>query len=87
MPVKQKVVGSIPTRGANLIKIMNNLSQDIQKSTDRRIFLSKINISCTNCGETKQIQLVNFLITPAKWKCRICKFKFEFEPILINKHE
>jgi ribosomal protein L37AE/L43A len=40
----------------------------------------KNNHSCPKCGESWQVQLVDWLVAPAKWKCRICKEKFEFDP-------
>lgn len=33
---------------------------------------------CPSCGN-EQVQIIDWN-KPAQWKCRICKFKFEFEP-------
>jgi len=40
----------------------------------------KNNHSCPKCGESWQIQLVDWMIMPARWKCRTCKTRFEFDP-------
>jgi len=47
---------------------------------NRRINLCKNSPSCPKCKENFQIQLVNWINPgPAKWKCRTCKHKFEYE--------
>jgi transcription elongation factor Elf1 len=33
---------------------------------------------CPKCGDV-QVQLVDWSTTPTKWKCRVCKHKFEIE--------
>ena len=39
--------------------------------------------SCSKCGEPKQFQLIDWLYSDsAKWKCRTCKYKFNYEPKL-----
>ncbi|CAH9016554.1 putative thioredoxin [Vibrio phage 193E37-1] len=36
-------------------------------------------LKCPEC-DTRQVQLVGYIdITPAQWKCRKCKHKFEWE--------
>lgn len=46
----------------------------------RREMLAASRVPCPNCGEFFQIQLREWLSIPAKWKCRICKHKWTFEP-------
>lgn len=36
---------------------------------------------CPACGEEHKIQLVYWLMAPAEWKCRKCKYSFCYEPI------
>jgi ribosomal protein L37AE/L43A len=49
------------------------------KWSDRRMMLGKNQAPCPNCA-TQQVQLTNHFVTPAQWKCRECKTKFEYEP-------
>ena len=49
------------------------------KWSDRRMMLGKKAIPCPHC-RTKQVQLTNHFASPAQWKCRECKTKFEYEP-------
>lgn len=49
----------------------------------RRRFLSKHAIACPKCG-TRQVQLLELFYFP-EWKCRECKFKFVYEPLLLIK--
>lgn len=48
--------------------------------TKRRVFLCDNAPVCPECKDA-QIQLVGYIeCNPAKWKCRICKAMFKFEP-------
>lgn len=39
---------------------------------------------CGKCG-AEQVQLVEWVGLPlAQWKCRVCKHRWEFEPLSIN---
>jgi hypothetical protein len=49
--------------------------------TERRLWLCKNVPVCPACGEKIQIQLVDWSVTPADWKCRACKHKWQFEPV------
>ena len=49
------------------------------KLAERREWLGKNAIHCPQCG-TEQVQLVDHIVKPAQWKCRHCKYKYEFEP-------
>jgi len=49
------------------------------KSADRCDFLCK-NVPTCKCGEKEQIQLVNWICTPAQWRCRLCHKTWEYEP-------
>ncbi len=53
----------------------------IEVSHARLNFLKKNVPACPVCAETQQIQLVEYIIPPAQWKCRICKNKWSEEPI------
>ena len=46
---------------------------------ERKNKLSKLDMICPSCNED-QIQLIAFHKKPAKWRCRICSFVFEYEP-------
>jgi hypothetical protein len=57
----------------------------IGASIERTEFLRKNVPACPSCGGrdvtgTLQIQLVDTFNPPAKWKCRLCKTRFEHEP-------
>ena len=62
------------------MNFMNDIIERALKHTDRRLFLGKQAIVCPDCG-TNQVQLTNHFVTPAEWKCRHCKKRFNFEPI------
>lgn len=55
-------------------KIMSNAL----KLSNRRISLSKKVPKCPSCKD-EQVQLVEYNVSPAQWKCRKCKHKFSFE--------
>lgn len=60
-----------------------DLFQDMIKSSKRRELLGKRmnqqKLCCPECN-TRQVQLVGYISDyPAKWKCRHCKYKFEWE--------
>lgn len=52
---------------------------DLQRLMDRQDFLRRNPPRCPNC-DTDQVQLVTNFTTPAWWRCRRCKFKFDHEP-------
>jgi transposase-like protein len=44
---------------------------------DRHEALSKLQPKCPTCGH-EQVQLLEYTdIAPARWKCRVCKTRFE----------
>lgn len=45
---------------------------------DRRESAAKQHRPCPNCG-TEQVQLTDWTTPLLKWKCRLCKHRFEFE--------
>jgi transposase-like protein len=49
--------------------------------TDRREHLSHHTPYCPRCGD-EQIQLIGYSNVPAEWKCRRCKTKFLYEPLI-----
>ena len=51
----------------------------VHRIVARRIRLCKSPPNCVACGD-RQVQLVEAHRVPAKWKCRMCKKVFEFEP-------
>lgn len=59
---------------------MINFDEYIEKTQIRKKFLRSLKIECPKCAENFQIQLVDFLHSPAIWECRKCKFKWNFEP-------
>ena len=58
---------------------MGKLIQNALKSANRREWLCKHVPTCPVCKE-KQVQLLRWFIDPAVWKCRICKYKWSYEP-------
>ena len=54
----------------------------IKWSSIRLKFLREHMPTCPKCGEKFQIQLVEFINEIAQWKCRNCKYKFDFEPVV-----
>jgi len=53
---------------------------DLEELIARKDFVCSQVPNCPNCQERMQIQVLNYSATPAQWKCRICKHKFEYEP-------
>ncbi len=61
----------------------NTIKASWEVHTNRRIELGKRmnaqKLECPECG-TRQVQLVGYMsIIPAKWRCRYCKHRFEWE--------
>lgn len=54
-------------------------AEEIMKVSDRRFFLCANPPICILC-KSEQVQLIDYIKCKAKWKCRICKHKFEHEP-------
>jgi len=52
----------------------------LKATCERREMLGTLRPVCGKCGEAFQIQLREYLGTPAKWKCRTCGYKWEYEP-------
>lgn len=46
---------------------------------ERRMRLGKAMPLCPKCNH-EQVQLTDWFGPVAKWKCRICKHRFELEP-------
>lgn len=47
---------------------------------NRRGRLGKTAPICPKCGETLQVQLVDWFKWPAQWKCWVCDHQWEQEP-------
>lgn len=56
-------------------------SKDFTKQLERKDNIIKNPLLCPNCKD-EQVQILNYTDKPAVWKCRSCKFIFEFEPKL-----
>jgi hypothetical protein len=67
-------------RPANSIFIISTPQDITQSLVARRLHLRLHTPPCPACGCTDQIQLKDWFITPAEWKCRICKNKWSYEP-------
>ena len=57
--------------------------EDLRKTHDRRVELGKRmnsqKLCCPEC-KTRQVQLVGYIdIIPAEWRCRHCKYEFNWE--------
>ena len=53
---------------------------EVMERVDRREFLCRHPPLCPKCN-TPQVQLIDYMEKePAAWKCRCCKYKFDFEP-------
>ena len=57
--------------------------ETLLQSSERRLILSKRmneqKLKCPEC-DTRQVQLIGYInISPAQWRCRHCKHKFEWE--------
>lgn len=48
----------------------------------RRKFICENAPRCLKC-RNRQVRLVYWLNIPAKWSCRVCKFRFRFEPFKV----
>lgn len=53
--------------------------RSLLEDMNRRDALCRAAPHCQKCLD-EQVQLVSSAETPAKWKCRICKHRFEYEP-------
>jgi len=62
---------------------MESLMGNALKLVARRIRLCKHAPICPKC-RTKQVQLFGYKAL-AKWKCRECKHKWWFEPLILIK--
>jgi hypothetical protein len=49
-------------------------------SVNRRTTLTAHAPPCPHCSEYLQVQLLDWLIEPAQWRCRTCGHSFTFEP-------
>lgn len=58
---------------------IDNILKRALKHAERRELLGKNAINCPKC-DTNQVQLIDHFVSPAEWKCRHCKTKFNFEP-------
>lgn len=56
--------------------------KEIDAIVKRREFLCANVPVCSNCLEQRQIQLVNWTNEIAEWKCRMCGYKFNYEPLV-----
>jgi hypothetical protein len=45
----------------------------------RREQFRYLNMRCPKCS-TRQVQLVDWRVQPAQWRCRTCKHRFDYEP-------
>ncbi len=65
----------------NVSAIMSKCLKDAQRREHLGNMMNKHNLSCPECG-TRQVQLIGYINTsPAQWKCRHCKHKFEWEKV------
>lgn len=60
----------------------NNWIDDALQFSARRMRICKQAPACPKC-RTRQVQLINQLPL-AEWKCRHCKHKWRFEPLVSN---
>ncbi len=56
------------------------LRLNLEKLIERREFVCSYVPHCPKCGEQMQIQITDYVRVPAKWRCRMCKHRFEEEP-------
>jgi transposase-like protein len=54
--------------------------KSVEASLARRDFVFRHVPHCPKCREQMQIQIMDYHNKPAKWRCRMCKHRFEFEP-------
>lgn len=62
------------------MEVPMTLIADVLGLTDRREMLSKNVPKCPECDEERQIQLVDWSVIPARWRCRECRSPFGYEP-------
>ena len=55
-------------------------TQRLDRFMAREKFIRYNYPSCPKCSDRSQIQIVSALVQPAKWRCRICNFRWEYEP-------
>lgn len=60
-------------------RLVSGFWEEMNRRHLRRNFLSRNMRPCPACGDD-QIQLIDDLVEPAEWKCRMCKHEFQFEP-------
>lgn len=53
---------------------------DLEGLLRRKDFICSHVPHCPRCREQMQIQVTDYVGVPAKWKCRMCKYRFEYEP-------
>lgn len=54
-------------------------SRNSELSRRRQLFREWAS-ACPTCGEVWQVQLVDWLVSPGRWRCRVCKTAWAFEP-------
>lgn len=59
---------------------IDQITGNALKLSDRRLWLCKHVPSCPACDESQQIQLVDWAIKPAEWRCRKCEWEWMEEP-------
>ena len=57
------------------------LAESLTALMDRRDFVCKHVPHCPKCREQMQIQVTDWQSVPAKWRCRKCKHRYEYEPL------
>jgi transposase-like protein len=52
----------------------------LQELLDRQDWVCRHVPHCPKCREQMQIQVIDYINPPARWRCRMCKHRFEYEP-------
>lgn len=56
------------------------VNESLEASQSRREWLASNIPRCPICGEKQQIQLFAYLQSKARWRCRLCRHQWIFEP-------
>lgn len=78
------MVPTIPRKNIMTLELLygeSKTAKAVHAFLERRKRLCSKPMICPNC-KSRQVQLVEYLHPPARWKCRSCKFKFVYEPII-----
>ena len=64
------------------MKMMTSTMHAALALASRRTRIQKHAPGCLAC-RTRQVQLRDWITVPARWKCRQCKLRFVYEPLVI----